>query len=86
VPSAYLERRLEGELGAATLVLDADDGLVPSASLVVHPAVAAAIERAMIVVSRVLLPGVVMSFLIVVLRDRSAALRWVAAWTGWALV
>jgi len=35
-----LERRLEGEFGAATLVFEADDGLVPSASVVAHPAVA----------------------------------------------
>jgi hypothetical protein len=57
VPSAYLERRLEleGEPGAATLVFEADDGVVTSASVVAHPAVAAATEIAMIVVSRVVL-------------------------------
>jgi hypothetical protein len=66
VPSAYLKRRLEGEPGAATLVFEADDGLVPSASVVAHPAVAAATQIAMIAVSRVLLGGAVMSFLVVV--------------------
>jgi hypothetical protein len=79
VPSAYLERRLEGKLGAATLVLEADDGLVPSVSVVAHPAVAAAIERAMIAERSVFLRGAVMSFLVVV-RNRSAAS------TGWALM
>jgi hypothetical protein len=79
VPSAYFERRLEGEPGAATLVLEADDGVVTSASVVAHPAVAAATEIAMIVVSRVLLRGAVMSFLVVA-RNRSAAS------TGWALM
>jgi hypothetical protein len=79
VPSAYFERRLEGEPGAATLVLEADDGVVTSASVVAHPAVAAATEIAMIVVSRVFLRGAVMSFLVVA-RNRSAAS------TGWALM
>jgi hypothetical protein len=46
--------------GAATLVFEADDGVVRSASVVAHPAVAAATEIAMIVVTRVLLGGAVM--------------------------
>jgi hypothetical protein len=60
VPSAYLERRLEGEPGAATLVFEADDGLVTSASLVAQPAVAAATDIARIVVTRAFLGGAVM--------------------------
>jgi hypothetical protein len=67
------------------LVLEADDGVVTSASVVAHPAVAAATEIAMIVVSRVFLGGAVMSFLVVV-RNRSAALRCVVASTGWTLM
>jgi hypothetical protein len=46
--------------GAATLVFEADDGVVRSASVVAHPAVAAATEIAMIVVTRVFLGGAVM--------------------------
>jgi hypothetical protein len=65
VPSAYLERRLEGEPGA-TLVFEADDGVVTSASVVAHPAVAAATEIAMIAERSVFLRGAVMSFLVVV--------------------
>jgi hypothetical protein len=61
--------------GAATLVFEADDGVVISASVVAHPAVAAATENAMIVVSRVFLRGAVMSFRVLV-RDRSAGLGW----------
>ena len=53
-------RRLEGEPGAATLVFGADDGLVPSVSVVAHPVVAAATQIAMIVVTRVVLRGAVM--------------------------
>ena len=83
MPSTYLERRLEGELGAATLPLGADDGLVPSASLVEHPAVAAARQIA-IVASRSLLRAAVVS-LVVLVRDRLAGLGGVTASTGWAL-
>jgi hypothetical protein len=79
VPSAYLERRLEGEPGTTTLVFEADDEVVTSASVVAHPAVAATTEIAMIAERSVFLRGAVMSFLVVV-RDRSAAS------TGWALM
>jgi hypothetical protein len=47
-------------------VFEADDDVVTSASVVAHPAVAAATQIAMIAVSRVFLPSVVMSFLVVV--------------------
>jgi hypothetical protein len=66
VPSAYLKRRLEGEPGAATLVLAADDGVVPFTSLVAHPVVAAATEIARIVVARSVLRRAVMGFLVIV--------------------
>jgi hypothetical protein len=74
-----LERRLEGEPGAATLVFEADDEVVTSASVVAQPAVAAATQIAMIAERGVFLRGAVMSSLVVV-RNRSAAS------TGWALM
>jgi hypothetical protein len=81
VPLTYLERRLEGELGAATLVLEADDGLVPSTSVVAPPAAAAATQIAMIAERSIFLGGAVISFLVVV-RNRSAALSGVVASRG----
>jgi hypothetical protein len=51
-------------------VFEADDGVVTSASLVAYPAVAAATEIAMIVVSSVFLREAVMSFLVVGEIDR----------------